>query len=131
MKKLVTVFIALIYFTFSTGATVHLHYCMGEYISASLFDTNKGVCDNCGMNESGNNNDCCQDVQVKAKISDSHHVSPLYYCPETPSIIVPPSFTISTQVRIYATVPTTFFAQPHPPSGLSHPLFIQYRNIRI
>jgi len=30
LKKTITIFLALVYFGTSTGATIHMHYCMGK-----------------------------------------------------------------------------------------------------
>lgn len=72
MKKLITSILAVIYFTFSAGVTIHMHYCMGEFIKFSFSETNKGVCGKCGMEKHDINKNCCTDVQFTAKISEAH-----------------------------------------------------------
>ncbi|HUC82479.1 MAG TPA: hypothetical protein VMR70_16350 [Flavisolibacter sp.] len=130
MKKLITFFLLLLYFTFSAGTTFHLHYCMGEYVSFSLSDTKDGECEKCGMNETSDDNSCCQDVQVSAKISDSHHLSLIHYCPEAPSVLMTTDFP-TTEVQTYQAPRSHTAIHPYPPGGLDRPLFIQFRNIRI
>lgn len=74
MKQFTAIFLILIYFGAFSGTTVNLHYCMGEYQSAEIFDAPKEHhdkdCPNCGM---ANKKDCCEHrtIIVKAK-SDSY-----------------------------------------------------------
>lgn len=62
MKKLILTLLALIYITTSTGATIHLHYCMGQLADWGLGSNNSKTCGKCGMLEFDNkNDDCCRD----------------------------------------------------------------------
>ena len=72
MRKLLTFTLLIVYFTFSSGVTIHMHYCMGEFVNLSFSDTNKGECGKCGMEKHDTDNSCCKDVQVSAKIADAH-----------------------------------------------------------
>jgi hypothetical protein len=57
MRKIIVSILAVFYLASSTGATVHLHYCMGKLINWSL--TNEGEkCAKCGMKKDGG---CCKD----------------------------------------------------------------------
>lgn len=51
MKKLVAIAFLLVYFTATTGATITMHYCMGELRSGKLWHAGekKEVCPTCGM----------------------------------------------------------------------------------
>ena len=57
MKKILVSILAVFYLASSVSATVHLHYCMGKFISWSLL---KGgdKCNKCGMEKDGG---CCKD----------------------------------------------------------------------
>jgi hypothetical protein len=64
VKKLVTIFIALIYLGTTTGATFYKHYCMGEVAGWGMGYEQSAECDNCGMaNSNQSENGCCKDEQ--------------------------------------------------------------------
>ncbi|RPD51140.1 HYC_CC_PP family protein [Paracnuella aquatica] len=64
MRKFIVFVVALFYLAFASGATMHLHYCMGELVHASLKHKPAKTCGKCGM-EKGANKDkgCCKDEQ--------------------------------------------------------------------
>lgn len=49
MKKLLVTILAFIYLTTTTGATVHVHYCMGKLVSWSFWEDKEDKCSVCGM----------------------------------------------------------------------------------
>ncbi len=62
MIKLITVIFAVLYLGTSTGATVHMHYCMGELADWGLGHNKSKTCSNCGMEKSDEkDNGCCKD----------------------------------------------------------------------
>lgn len=64
MKKVITAILAVIYLATSTGATLHLHYCMGELVSWSLEGKESKKCPGCGMPKKDTNaKGCCKDEQ--------------------------------------------------------------------
>jgi hypothetical protein len=58
----------------ATGATVHIHYCMGKFMSASLHHSDEGICGRCGMKKAAQKKGCCKDEQTTIKASD-HQLS--------------------------------------------------------
>ena len=94
MKKLTTFILAIIYFSFSSGATVYAHYCMGEFVSFSFSDSQNQSCQNCGMDKHSAENTCCKDTQVTAESSDAH-IGNDYYEPLVAPLndLTPYSFT--------------------------------------
>ncbi len=68
MKKLGVSILLLVYFVSITGATVHMHYCMGKLADWSLVKSKSDICSRCGMEKSQNqSNGCCKDVQKLVK----------------------------------------------------------------
>ena len=64
MKKFIAVILALLYLGASTGATIHMHYCMGKLADWGLGHTNSETCGSCGMEKSSEkDNGCCKDEQ--------------------------------------------------------------------
>ena len=65
MKKFLVTILTILYLTTSTGAVVHLHYCMGKFISWGLKDvTNHNTCAKCSMEKK---NRCCGDKKIIVK----------------------------------------------------------------
>ena len=67
MKKIAVIFLLLIYGTATMGATVHLHYCMDEFVGWSLFSGKDDTCGKCGMEEKDKEG-CCKDEQKHLKL---------------------------------------------------------------
>lgn len=58
MKKFLLTILAFIYITSSTGATLHMHYCMGKLADLGFIKKISKSCSKCGMEETGNG--CCR-----------------------------------------------------------------------
>jgi len=67
MKKLLVTILAIVYLATSTGATLHVHYCMGKFYSVDF--VKKDDCSKCGMKA---NDGCCKDEFKVLKVSDNH-----------------------------------------------------------
>jgi hypothetical protein len=63
MKKFVTAILAMLYLSTASGATVHMHFCMGKLADWSvLMHNDEDTCSNCGMEKSASkDNGCCKD----------------------------------------------------------------------
>ncbi len=62
MKKFIVAILALVYITTSTGATLHMHYCMGQLADWGLGQNESKTCGKCGMDKSEEkDNGCCKD----------------------------------------------------------------------
>ncbi len=73
MKKIIVSILAILYLTTSTGATVHMHYCMGKFISwglESIADHTK--CSQCSMEKK---NACCGDKKIFIKAEKDQKLS--------------------------------------------------------
>lgn len=72
MKRAFATILAVFYLASSIGATVNLHYCMGEFVSFSLFGEQTGKCGKCGMETHSEDNGCCKNVQVIVEPNEDH-----------------------------------------------------------
>src|SRR5436190_9896017 len=81
MKKLLVFILSLVYLTASTGATVHMHYCMGKFVAWSLQHDSKtkDKCKKCGMKNSANKKGCCKDEQKHIQIEKNQKSTTLQY----------------------------------------------------
>ena len=75
MKRLVTLFIALIYLVMSTGFVMNSHYCMGRLSSVELGVSEVKKCI-CGMRiNPAKKSKCCHSKIEVVKLEDSHKLT--------------------------------------------------------
>ncbi len=93
MKRLLTLFIALIYLVMSTGFVMNSHYCMGKLSSVELGRSEVKKCI-CGMRiDSTKKNKCCHSKIDVVKLADSHKL--------TTSTIVSTNFIEAVMPQFY------------------------------
>lgn len=62
VKKFITAIIAILYLATSSGATIHLHYCMGKLADWGVSHNQSDTCFKCGMEKSKKaDKSCCRD----------------------------------------------------------------------
>jgi hypothetical protein len=76
MKKIFLVILAFTYFASTSGAILHLHYCMGKMVEWSVSGNEEGNCPVCGsdkgkMVEKG----CCKDEHKQLKVTNDHSIT--------------------------------------------------------
>lgn len=64
------ILLMVIYGSATMGATVHLHYCMDEFVGWSLLHNENEECGKCGMKE--NKTSCCKDEHKHFKLKADH-----------------------------------------------------------
>lgn len=95
MKKLLVAILAFLYITSSTGATVHVHYCMGKLASWGIGHNDAEKCGKCGMKKSlKTNNGCCKDENkfIKNSTDQKTNIPAAFQLIELTSIALPVSF---------------------------------------
>lgn len=92
MKKAVVTILAVLYFITSTGATIHIHFCMGKLISWKVNTNEKtDICSRCGMKSKKG---CCEEKYQVIKIDqDQKIVNTIFTSIKTPEIIPHNFFT--------------------------------------
>lgn len=71
MKKFLVAILAVLYMGVSTGATLHLHYCMGKLVGWDLGHKESDACGKCGMKkELSQDNGCCKDEHKQIKLDN-------------------------------------------------------------
>ena len=78
MKRFASVIVLLLYFAFSSGVVVNLHYCMNRFDSFQLGSTESEVCGKCGMHTQDSDG-CCHDEIKIMKIDDDQQPSFVVY----------------------------------------------------
>jgi hypothetical protein len=131
MKKLVITILAIFYLGVSSGASLHVHHCMGELVEWGFSDNSvddEGKCTNCGMKQ-GNSELCCKTQKQEFKLKDSYK-APL-------NVIHIQSFALLAQTypehKILAKTkaPADDFVQISVPPSDKTPTFIRNCNFRI
>lgn len=76
MKKFITAILAVLYLGTSSGATIHMHYCMGKLADWGLGHQKSKTCGNCGMEKSDKkDNGCCKDEHKFLKDDSAQKVT--------------------------------------------------------
>lgn len=71
MRKLITIFLSLVYLATTSGIVISSHYCMGELKGHAFGQNNDHLCGTCGMENTG----CCHDDLNFLKVNDDHHIA--------------------------------------------------------
>ena len=75
MKKFLVTILALVYMFTSTGATVHMHYCMGQLVNWGLWHgQSSSECGYCGMDKNQKEN-CCKDEHKFIKNNNDQKIA--------------------------------------------------------
>lgn len=130
MKKLRIYIILSIYLISSIGILVDFHYCGGELVSVTLYQTDEDGC--CGEDEE-KEADCCEDKYLLVETDDSENFK---------STLVPSNnffqFTSSTYHQIKLIDYSYVFSAKNlvplnhaPPNGDFDPLFLKNGVLRI
>lgn len=130
MKKILVTILALVYLTVSSGATVNLHYCMGNLMSWDLSAKSKSKCGSCGMEKTGHKG-CCHDEHKQLKIEKDQKTTESsfkFLTINADAIVVP--FIDLPVINLYSAVLDNPATHSPPLSG-SVPIFLLNRNFRI
>ena len=94
MKKILAVILAVIYLGTSTGATVHMHYCMGKLADWGLGHNKSKTCGECGMEKSEEkDNGCCKDEHKFVKNDGDQKIAEAgFQMMQLASVALPVSF---------------------------------------
>lgn len=91
MKKFLLIILAIVYISSSTGASIHMHYCMGKLTDFGLTKNTSKICSKCGMEETGNG--CCRhEVKFVKNDSDQKAAEPIFQFIQLISIVPHPFF---------------------------------------
>lgn len=103
MKKFIVCILAFLYIASSTGATIHMHYCMGKLVEKGLWHGNAKKCGSCSAkdNNSACNKKCCKDEHKLVKLDkDQKTAESVIQLLAFASLAAPVNFTEIPQVQI-------------------------------
>ena len=134
MKRLFTIFLAIIYFAVSTGFSLHQHVCMGSVVDASFQPPPAGshACSKCGM-ETRSNRGCCSHKQTILKISDDNLAAKqlIFATPHLPAYPPSASFLLYKISAIPLSTAASVVASVDLPPPLGVQVFLRNQNFRI
>jgi hypothetical protein len=67
VKKLLSIFLLLVYTAASSGTVMSAHFCMGELAAITIGEKQEKACGYCGMEDAG----CCHDLSKVVKLDNS------------------------------------------------------------
>ena len=130
MKRLILTIIAVFYLGVSSGATVHLHYCMGQLVEWGFVSKNPDKCGKCGM-KTGTSKDCCKDEHKQVKFESNQKISENYFQLKALSIDLG-FFPYRSETDLYSfSLIEEYPISNAPPETQSTPVFIRNCNFRI
>lgn len=139
MKKIFAAILFVLYFASSSGATIHIHYCMNELVGFSLNSQNEsnGLCSYCGM-EKGKLlkhtgkpvRDCCNEHKLSLKTDRDHRSGfSAMDCNSFRIEVIYPANPTIIFFNLYSSRPTHNYSRRPPP--LSQPIYIVNRTFLI
>lgn len=132
MKRALLLLFTFFYLGTASGATVHLHYCMGKLIGWDFCEDRTGnTCPNCGMQKKAGGG-CCKDVPA-CTVSEKQAPATIHSLPELPELlpfILP--YNHYRYIPPVAAVPTAYGHLPVAgPPGPDVPVFLRNCVFRI
>lgn len=132
MKRLLLTILTVFYLGTSSGAVVHLHYCMGELVNLSLTDSKLATCELCGMTKAeSSKNSCCKDDLKQVKLDQSKKANQLVYQFKQFPATVPSTFKSDVYRLAFLTQQVKTVYSNAPPERLTVPVFIRNCTYRI
>lgn len=130
MKKVLVIIFAFLYLGVSSGATIHLHYCMGKLVGWGLSDKKDALCKTCGMHKAGHK-DCCHDEQKQVKFEKDQKVTESQFQNLNPtSNVVIITHNLFSVICLSSLISKTPYPNGPPRQG-TVPVFVLHCNFRI
>lgn len=130
MKKCLATILAVLYFMTSTGATIHMHYCMGKMVSWALWHKHdkKDDCKNCSM---AKKKGCCEDKHQTIEIEGKYNFQAATFSPLKIAIDLPQYDWNNYALIVYSHSIINYPLTNSPPGTGKVPLYISHCVYRI
>lgn len=127
MKKILVLFLSIIYFIVSTGFIVNVHYCMGK-VSTIKFEEPKQKCC-CKKKHKG----CCKTEQKLVKLSSNSKLADAYIASNASfsEITFTPSFTFYAPSKISSFADADLSYKYTPPIKIKKFALLHYCILRV
>jgi hypothetical protein len=127
MKRTIATILAFLYLATSSGATITVHYCMGEFVSKGFLKDNK--CGKCGMEKTKEG--CCEDEEQVVKTPQDDHSFHTPYLSFAPAITVLQRSYIDITLVFSSISPAVIIHNNSPPGVFGSSLCIRNCVFRI
>ena len=130
MKKLIVTILAIFYLGVSSGATVYVHYCMGEVVDSGFVSMEGDACDECGM-KPDSAKDCCKHDSKELKTDSAQKTTSNPFNFSAFGADLPPNRSSGTPQIFTSTLIEEQPISNSPPRTDSTPVFIRNCIFRI
>jgi hypothetical protein len=122
MKKLLTLILAILYMASSTGATFHMHYCMGKLVEVKLWHKEAPKCSKCGAEpKSACAKKCCKDEHKTVKLEkDQRTAENVLPFIQLPAIFLPVTYLERPEIDTLSLLEEFPVSNAPPRSGKVH-----------
>ena len=123
MKKALVLILAFLYVGSSTGATFHMHYCMGKLVEVGLWHAEANKCSKCGADQSkAGVKKCCKDEHKTVKLEkDQKAAEYAFHFMQVVAFATPVSFFNLPQVHALSIVEENPISNAPPRSNKVQP----------
>lgn len=132
MRRFIVFILAILYLGLSTGATLHMHYCMGKFVGSSFtHNESSDSCSKCGMQKKASKNKCCKDETKLVKIEQDQKVTmPLDHTVDLTAVeLLQYNFILPTAF-FDSSIDETFYSNA-PPLAFKAPIYLRNCDFRI
>jgi len=131
MKQLLITLLSILYMTSATGATVHVHYCMGKFVQAGFTNQEDEECGRCGMKKEASKS-CCKDEHKTIKSSDHQSAKVDFECHYLIALVPSPLYDMGSNNIPFHNLHLLPATIVHPPPlWRVCPLYLSIRNFRV
>ena len=132
MKRILVSILAIVYLAATAGATIHMHYCMGDLAGWSLVDSKKDECTYCGMEKKETaNNGCCEDEHHKVRLEQDHNTTSVNIILAPVLAILPSPVYLPEALFFHCSVTEEMPLSNSPPLSRSIPAYLINRSFLI
>jgi hypothetical protein len=131
MKRFLVTILAVLYMAGAMGATVHIHYCMGEPVGASLIHDDEHLCGKCGMKTATQKKGCCKDEQKTFKAADHQLAKASFDFSHQPALVPTPPVCNGYAATVFTVVSRNIAISHSPPFVRKCPIYLLGQNFRI
>ena len=132
MKKFIVSLLALVYLAATAGATVTMHFCMGDLTGWSLSQSTADHCTVCGMKKTATSkNGCCKDEHTKVKLQQEQAASAFnFLCSPATAMVASPVYLPELTEHLLS-VSEEYPLANAPPRSSYLPVYLSNRNFRL
>jgi hypothetical protein len=101
MKQFLTLILAVLYMGSSTGASFHMHYCMGKLVEVDLLEDADAKCSKCEANHNKLcAKKCCTDEQKLVKLAkDQRATENTVQAMQLVAVAIPVSYPVLSELH--------------------------------